>query len=100
MEKNIAQAFAELSHFGRDIQEISYTDFWNVLRENEDAQVQNIQCTDFPCEYTYFSIDGWDYYCYDYLITYYDGYDSSLYVCKVKRATIQEIKDIVSWISN
>ena len=89
MEKNIAQAFAELSHFGRDIQEISYTDFWNVLRENEDAQVQNIQCTDFPCEYTYFSIDGWDYYCYDYCkfriysslyqLNYYHSYLISLF---------------------
>ena len=86
---NKAKAFAQLHLHGRELEEIDDIEFKNTYRDSigkkYSSNLEFREFTDFPCTCDSYSIDG---------------YDSSTYVCKVKRPTIKEIKDIVSWISN
>ena len=97
--KNIAQSLAELEHFNTEMEEITSQDFWKAFDKNRNTLTHH-SYTDFPCESMSFSIDGWDYHSYSYLINVgWEGdKDVVSYVCRIKRYTRQEMEDIISWM--
>ena len=95
METNKAKAFAQLHLHGHELEELDYWEFKNIYRENIGKQhtssFDSREFSDFPCTCDYFSIDGYDYYKYNYLITYHDGHDCDTYACRVKMLTQAEL---------
>jgi hypothetical protein len=92
---NKAKAFAQLHLHGRELEEIDDIEFKNTYRDSigkkYSSNLEFREFTDFPCTCDSYSIDGYDYYIYNYLITYHDGHDCDTYVCKVKRLTHDEL---------
>jgi hypothetical protein len=102
--KNQAQLIAELIHYGYTLESISREEFWNTYEDNKDAEhrddMSQYEYKEFRCECWSFSIDGYDYYSYGYLISSgYDGYDSVGYICRKKVSTNAEINAFVEMMS-
>jgi hypothetical protein len=94
--KNQAQLIAELIHFGQELEPISREEFWNTYEEHstsdERCELNHYEHKDFRCDCWSFSIDGYEYYSYGYLINSgYDGFDSVSYICRKKVLTNAEM---------
>lgn len=94
--KNQAQLIAELIHYGYELESISREEFWNTYEEHntgpQRTEVNNYEYKDFRCDCMSYSIDGYDYYSYGYLISSgYDGFDSVGYMCRKKVLTNAEM---------
>jgi hypothetical protein len=102
--KNQAQLIAELIHFGQELEPITNKEFWTVYEEHnagdEKCELNHYEHKDFRCEYTYFYIDGYEYYSYGYLVNSgYDGFDSVGYICRKKVSTNAEINAFIEMMS-
>jgi hypothetical protein len=104
METNRAKLFAQLRHFGEEMEEISHKEFVNTYKNNksgDDIKVKFDTSNDFCCDYSSFSIDGWDYYSYSY--SYKVGWEGDVdcddFTCRIKRYTREEMEKIMSIIS-
>ena len=95
MKTNQAKAFAQLHLHGHELEEIDYIDWKNTYRNNigkgYSSNLQFREFSDFPCTCDYYSIDGYDYYTYNYLISYHDGHDNVSYSCRIKCLTHDEL---------
>ena len=102
--KNQAQLIAELIHYGYILESISREEFWNIYEENRSAEhrddIRSYEYEQFRCECMSYSIDGYDYYSYGYLISSgYDGYDSVGYICRKKVSTHAETNAFIEMMS-
>jgi len=95
MKTNQAKAFAQLHLHGWELEEIDYIEFKNTYRENRGKEhtssFEYRDFIDFPCTCDYYSIDGYKYYTYNYLISYHDGHDNVSYSCRIKCLTHDEL---------
>jgi hypothetical protein len=107
--KNQAQLLAELIYYGIELVSISIEEFWNTYEDNKgkeysttisDHVYHNHQYNDLQCNTWSYSIDGYDYYSYAYLVNHgYDGFDSVSYVFKIKVSTNAEMNAFVDMMS-
>jgi hypothetical protein len=102
--KNQAQLIAELIHYGYELESITREEFWNTYEENKSAEhrddISSYEYKDFRCDCISYSIDGYKYYIYGYLINSgYDGFDSVSYICRKKVSTNAEINAFVEMMS-
>jgi hypothetical protein len=98
--KNQAQLYAELHHYGNTLETIKSKEFWNTYKEKTNRinkpSLSLRENREFSCDYIYYSIDGYEYYLYTYLITSYDGYDSVSYICRKKVLSHVEMEEMRS----
>jgi len=102
--KNQAQLIAELIHYGKKLETITNEEFWNTYESNKESEhrsdINSYEYKDFSCDCMSYSIDGYDYYTYGFLITSgYDGYDSVGYICRKKVSTNAEITSFIDMMS-
>lgn len=102
--KNQAQLLAELMYYGKELESISREEFFSTYEDNKDKEhssnMSNHLYNDFQCDCMNYSIDGYDYYSYSYLINSgYDGFDSVSYVFKIKVSTSAEMRSFVEMMS-